>query len=330
MQLVAARWRRRVDLDQSVREAYISDAEAGAGRIHDEELGRWRISLERAHGPEAQSKAPKDLPSLARKGERCTQVSDEMKRIKHMCQDGGMTMAEVREEHPEFRVWGIRDNLPPDDQEVFDHPRPWGPGYDKLVLSKEYGRSQATIKDWMKLARKHSRARNGAKGSLPSNHSLSPAFWAISPPRSLPFPCGKSRGMNAAIEARWKLRRVAAGLRQQDVAGIVGINTARFGQLERGEAEPRGWVRNAIEAALPSLEGGLGRGGKGQDNLALVELLRWERDIRRCGVGGNTLLFVESLKNLLRQRLRGIEVSSESVKNTFNLAVKGAVPLEVR
>ena len=56
----------------------------------------------------------------------------------------------------------------------------------------------------------------------------------------------------------WKVRRVAADLRQQDVAGSVGISTTRYSGLERGELEPTELERHLIERLLPELpvEGG--------------------------------------------------------------------------
>jgi transcriptional regulator with XRE-family HTH domain len=51
----------------------------------------------------------------------------------------------------------------------------------------------------------------------------------------------------------WKLRRVAACIRQQDVARRAGLTLARYGGIERGEIEPRAEERRSIEAALPPL-----------------------------------------------------------------------------
>jgi DNA-binding XRE family transcriptional regulator len=51
----------------------------------------------------------------------------------------------------------------------------------------------------------------------------------------------------------WKLRRVAACIRQQDVARRVGLTVARYGGIERGEIEPSNEERRSIEAILPPL-----------------------------------------------------------------------------
>jgi transcriptional regulator with XRE-family HTH domain len=52
----------------------------------------------------------------------------------------------------------------------------------------------------------------------------------------------------------WKLRRVAAGLRQTDVAQRMGITTTRLSQIERGEEQPSPHDRQLIEHVLPPLE----------------------------------------------------------------------------
>jgi DNA-binding XRE family transcriptional regulator len=54
-------------------------------------------------------------------------------------------------------------------------------------------------------------------------------------------------------EMLWKLRRVAADLRQQDVAQTVGISTSRYSAIERGEEVATEMDRILIENALPPL-----------------------------------------------------------------------------
>ena len=51
----------------------------------------------------------------------------------------------------------------------------------------------------------------------------------------------------------WRLRRVAAGLRQQDIAGRAGITTTRLSAIERGELEPSDLDRQLIERLLPEI-----------------------------------------------------------------------------
>ena len=52
----------------------------------------------------------------------------------------------------------------------------------------------------------------------------------------------------------WKLRRIAAGMRQHDVAADVGISTTRYSKIERGELVPSDAEREIIERCLPPLQ----------------------------------------------------------------------------
>lgn len=54
----------------------------------------------------------------------------------------------------------------------------------------------------------------------------------------------------------WKLRRIAAGLRQFDVQLGTGVTTTRYSAYERGEAEPGEMDRELIERFLPPLPAG--------------------------------------------------------------------------
>ncbi len=51
----------------------------------------------------------------------------------------------------------------------------------------------------------------------------------------------------------WKLRRVAAGFRQQDIAARAGMSTTRYSAIERGELEPNAEDVAHIERILPPL-----------------------------------------------------------------------------
>ena len=59
--------------------------------------------------------------------------------------------------------------------------------------------------------------------------------------------------MNHGLGLFWKLRRVAAGKRQQDVANGIGISTSRYSGIERGDVFPTELERELIEQALPPL-----------------------------------------------------------------------------
>jgi len=56
-----------------------------------------------------------------------------------------------------------------------------------------------------------------------------------------------------SVGRRWKLRRIYANLRQQDVASGVGISSTRYSSIERSELEPTDLERELIEALLPEL-----------------------------------------------------------------------------
>jgi len=66
----------------------------------------------------------------------------------------------------------------------------------------------------------------------------------------------------------WKLRRVAAGMRQQDVARLTGLSASRLSGIERREIEPSQLERKLIEKSLPQLPVEAIRKKEEADNLA--------------------------------------------------------------
>jgi transcriptional regulator with XRE-family HTH domain len=48
----------------------------------------------------------------------------------------------------------------------------------------------------------------------------------------------------------WRVRRVALGLRQRDIADRAGVSQAHYSQLERGEVPPSEFEKAAINRAL--------------------------------------------------------------------------------
>ena len=58
----------------------------------------------------------------------------------------------------------------------------------------------------------------------------------------------------------WKLRRIAAGLRQQDVAAQAGMSTTRYSAIERGELHASDSDITHLERALPPLSPALFEG----------------------------------------------------------------------
>jgi transcriptional regulator with XRE-family HTH domain len=51
----------------------------------------------------------------------------------------------------------------------------------------------------------------------------------------------------------FRLRRIAAGLRQVDVAHLCGISATHLSLIERGEAQPTALELKLLERALPQL-----------------------------------------------------------------------------
>ena len=59
--------------------------------------------------------------------------------------------------------------------------------------------------------------------------------------------------VNMTQSLNWKLRRVAAGIRQQDIALRAGMSTTRYSAIERGEHLPSELEARLIDQGLPSL-----------------------------------------------------------------------------
>jgi len=73
---------------------------------------------------------------------------------------------------------------------------------------------------------------------------------------------------NIPHHLNWKLRRIAAGIRQQDLALRAGISTTRYSAIERGERMPSKLEAELIDKLLPQLPTGvLGqrKPGEGQE-----------------------------------------------------------------
>ena len=57
----------------------------------------------------------------------------------------------------------------------------------------------------------------------------------------------------------WKIRRVAAGIRQQDLASRAGMTSTRYSAIERGDLQPTSADVEHIERVLPALPPKLAR-----------------------------------------------------------------------
>jgi hypothetical protein len=95
--------------------------------------------------------AQPNSPKLER-GRRCAQIVEEMKRFRYLRLDSCRTVKEIQTDCPNFYIWELRENLPGDDRELFDHPNQWGSvvTYAYGILGKHYAKSWTTIRDWVK------------------------------------------------------------------------------------------------------------------------------------------------------------------------------------
>lgn len=59
--------------------------------------------------------------------------------------------------------------------------------------------------------------------------------------------------MRGPITLNWKLRRIAFGFRQQDLASILGMSASRYSAIERGDLEATSEETINIERLLPDL-----------------------------------------------------------------------------
>jgi hypothetical protein len=94
-------------------------------------------------------------------GKRCSQIIEQMKRFKYLRRDRGMTVEDIQKENPNFLIWKVREGLSAEERDLFDHPNRWESvvTYAYGLLGKEYGKSWATIRDWVKAWKRSQRSR---------------------------------------------------------------------------------------------------------------------------------------------------------------------------
>jgi hypothetical protein len=145
---------------------------SGVSPEHIEVVKRLLADMNNQDAAETGASLPVDktskadrLPERLRKGKRCAQVIDEMKRIKRLHDQEGLTTTEIEEQHKDFEVWKIVKNCPdPKVQQHFRSPGMWERklvGYALFILSKEFGGQAATstIYDWVKEYRRYARRK---------------------------------------------------------------------------------------------------------------------------------------------------------------------------
>ncbi len=105
------------------------------------------------------------LSKRLQRGKECEEMVTEIMKIKNDVREGGMTIYQSREAHPDFRIWQIVEALALTDKavkETFMNPHEWGPvrGYANQLLAKHYGVLPSTIDesraDWRSHRKKKS------------------------------------------------------------------------------------------------------------------------------------------------------------------------------
>lgn len=61
------------------------------------------------------------------------------------------------------------------------------------------------------------------------------------------------RSTQAVSPMIWKIRRIAAGLRQQDLAARSGMSSTRYSGIERGEVQASETDIEMLERVLPAI-----------------------------------------------------------------------------
>jgi hypothetical protein len=106
-----------------------------------------------------------ELPDRLRYGKQCAQMVEEIRRIQRMYVDRGIRFEDIKAQNPNFLLWSrVLPHLADDDKEIFLHPGRWArrgdggiTGYAHRLLAIVYSKSPATIQDWIKDYRFHSR-----------------------------------------------------------------------------------------------------------------------------------------------------------------------------
>ena len=101
--------------------------------------------------PAATKRKKKLSPTAVERGRKCVQVKGEMKQIKYMTRERGMSIKEIKTAWPDFRFWDLveSDALSDEDRETALHPNRWEAGYSTLLLSSFFKVAKITIRDYI-------------------------------------------------------------------------------------------------------------------------------------------------------------------------------------
>jgi excisionase family DNA binding protein len=103
------------------------------------------------------------LTDIQKRGKYCFEIKEEVKRIKHLYNNDGRNMSEIREQHPDYQIWQLVQELSVEVRETFERPGLWANpvSYARFLLSERYARSPLTIRDWEKFYRRHKKSLKG-------------------------------------------------------------------------------------------------------------------------------------------------------------------------
>jgi hypothetical protein len=96
-----------------------------------------------------------DIGVALDRGQLCSIVVDEMKRLKNMRGGRGLTMLEIEAAHPNLKVWSLVQTLSDETRDTFQHFNQWGPavGFARKLLGEHFDKSPTTIRNWIKQYR---------------------------------------------------------------------------------------------------------------------------------------------------------------------------------
>jgi hypothetical protein len=128
-------------------------ADPPATRIPAEKIAERAVAQERTEGKPALLSKP--LSKRLQKGKECEERAQEIATIRRLVRAEGMTIHEVRLDHPGFGIWELVQALPKEWQDTFAKPMEWGPakGFANNLLAEFKNRRPSTVDGWRKAWR---------------------------------------------------------------------------------------------------------------------------------------------------------------------------------
>jgi hypothetical protein len=90
-----------------------------------------------------------------KKGRECEERAQEIATIRRLVRSEGMTIHQVRRDHPGFGIWEVVEALPKEWKDTFAKPMEWGPakGFANNLLAEFTNRRPSTVEGWRKAWR---------------------------------------------------------------------------------------------------------------------------------------------------------------------------------